>query len=116
MTFCVCLFGLMMASAQNPPASKAIEKIEFRGLSRVSEDSVRAAIHARAGDVYDEQAIRRDFKALWDTGRFNDVQVKQETSERGGIIVRFIVTERAASIKEIKLSGLSRVPEDTART
>jgi outer membrane protein assembly factor BamA len=114
MTFFVCLFGLMTAWVQNP-ASNVIEKIEFRGVSHVSEDSVRAAIHTRAGDVYDEEAIHRDFKALWDTGRFNDVQVKKETSERGGIMVRFIVTERAASIEGIEFSGLSRVPEDAVR-
>jgi outer membrane protein assembly factor BamA len=89
----LCVFGLMTARAQNV-ASNVIEKIEFRGLNRVPVDSVRATIHTKAGDDYDEEALRRDFKALWDTGRFNEIQVKKEAGERGGVIVRFVVTER----------------------
>jgi outer membrane protein assembly factor BamA len=83
-----------------------IEKIEFRGVSHPP------AIHAKAGDVYDEEAIHRDFKALWDTGRFTDVQVKKEISERGGVILLFLVTEKAASIERIEYRG---VPEETVR-
>jgi len=114
MTFLVCLLGLMTAWDQNLPSS-VIEKIEFRGLSRVPEDSLREAIHARGGDVYDEEAIHRDFESLWDTRRFADIQVKKEVGERGGVILLFIVTERAASIEGIEFRGLSRVPEDTVR-
>jgi len=74
--------------------SNVIEKIEFRGLNHVSEQTVREVVHSKAGDVYDEKALHRDFKALWDTGRFDDIQVTKETGERGGVVERFIVTER----------------------
>ena len=89
----VCLCGLIMAQGQSV-AANVIEKIEFRGLNRVPVESVRATIHSKAGDVCDEDALHRDFKALWDTGRFNEIQVKKEPGERGGVIVRFVVTER----------------------
>lgn len=110
MTSLVFLLGLAWAQST---ASNIIEKVEFRGLT---QDSLRTTVHAKAGDVYDEEAIQRDFKALWDTGRFSDVQVKRETSERGGAILLFIVTEKAASIEAIEFRGLSRVPEQTVRT
>jgi hypothetical protein len=82
-----------------PPAdyravSNVIEGIEFTGMRSVSQDTLRATIISKAGDVYDEDALRRDFTALWNTGRFEDVQVKTETGPRGGVMVRFIVTER----------------------
>jgi outer membrane protein insertion porin family len=48
---------------------------------------------SKAGDVYDEATVRRDFTTLWNTGRFDDIQLKTETGERGGVIVRFVVTE-----------------------
>ena len=89
----VCVFGLVTVHGQNV-ASNVIEKIEFRALHRVPMDSVRATIHTKAGDVYDEATVHRDFQALWDTGRFTDIQVKKETGGRGGVIVRFVVTER----------------------
>jgi outer membrane protein assembly factor BamA len=90
----ICLFALVAAQAQNI-APNVIEQIEFRGLSRVPVDTVRAIVHCKAGDVYDEKALATDFKALWDTKRFNDIQVKKETGPKGGVVVRFIVTERS---------------------
>jgi outer membrane protein assembly factor BamA len=83
----VCLYGLVTAGAQNPAnpptdrpqaarlASNVIEGIEFRGVSRVPEETLRAVVRSKAGDVYDEAAVRRDFTALWNTGRFDDIQV-----------------------------------------
>jgi len=93
--FCLllCLFGLTVWAQS--VAANVIEMVEFRGLSRVSVDSVKAVVVSKAGDVYDEEAVRRDFNALWDTGRFSEIQVKKETGKRGGVVLRFVVTERA---------------------
>ena len=52
-----------------------IEGIEFHGISRVSPDTLKATILSKVGDVYDEEAVRRDFTALWKTNRFSDVQL-----------------------------------------
>jgi hypothetical protein len=46
------------------------------------------------GDIYDQEALRRDFTALWKTGRFSDVEMETDPASHGGLIVRFIVTER----------------------
>jgi outer membrane protein assembly factor BamA len=88
----LCLSGLLSVEAQNV-ASNVIEMVEFQGLSRVPADSVRAIVHSKAGDVYDEKAVKRDFIALWETKRFSDIQVKNEKGPNGGIKLRFIVTE-----------------------
>ncbi len=76
------------------PATKTIDAIEVRGASHVSPDTLKAIILSKVGDVYSEEALRRDVTALWKTNRFEDVQVKTEPGARGGVIVRFIVTER----------------------
>jgi outer membrane protein insertion porin family len=93
LTTLVCLFGLISLEGQSL-ASNVIERVEFRGLSRVPTDTVRAIVQTKSGDVYEEKAVKRDFKALWDTGRFTEVQVTKEDGPRGGIILRFVVTER----------------------
>jgi len=41
-----------------------IDKIEFSGNRRFQRDMLRARIFTRAGDVYNEEALRRDFQAL----------------------------------------------------
>ncbi len=71
-----------------------IEEVQFRGQKKVPQDTLRALIFTKKGDVYDEDAIHRDFISLWNTGRFDDLRVEKEKSPNGGIILRFVVTER----------------------
>ena len=77
-----------------PMGENLIEAIEFRGQHRVPQDTLRALIYTKKGDVYDEEAIHRDFIALWNTGRFDDLRIEKEKGPNGGIILRFVVTER----------------------
>ena len=81
-----------------------IDSIEFRGQRRIPQDTLRALILSRKGDVYSEEAIHRDFMALWNTGRFDDLTVEKETAPDGGIIVRFVVTERRV-VRSIDYTG-----------
>ncbi len=71
-----------------------IEGVEFRGQHKVPQDTLRALIYTKKGDVYDEEAIHRDFISLWNTGRFDDLRVEREKGTNGGILLRFVVTER----------------------
>ncbi len=92
------------AAPQNPtgvqeakPAAvgaNIIEGVDFRGQHKVPQDTLRALIYTKKGDVYDEASIHRDFIALWNTGRFDDLRVETEKGPGGGIILRFVVTER----------------------
>jgi outer membrane protein insertion porin family len=71
-----------------------IEGVEFRGQHRVPQDTLRALVQEKKGDLYDDDMIHRDFIALWNTGRFDDLRVEREKGPQGGIILRFVVTER----------------------
>jgi outer membrane protein insertion porin family len=71
-----------------------IEGVDFRGQKKVPQDTLRALIFTKKGDVFDEDAIHRDFIALWNTGRFDDLRVETEKGPNGGVILRFVVTER----------------------
>jgi outer membrane protein insertion porin family len=71
-----------------------IEAVDFRGQRKVPQDTLRALIITKKGDVFSEEAIHRDFIQLWNTGRFDDLRVETERGPQGGIILRFVVTER----------------------
>ncbi|MDQ2712082.1 MAG: outer membrane protein assembly factor BamA [Acidobacteriota bacterium] len=71
-----------------------IDSVEFRGQHKVPQDTLRALIYTKKGDVYDEQSIHKDFIALWNTGRFDDLRVETEKAPSGGVTLRFVVTER----------------------
>ena len=97
-------------AAEPPKAEKTpdiIEAIEFRGSRRVPQDTLRAMIFTKRGDRYDEEALHRDFMALWNSGRFDDIRLEREPGNAGWI-VRFLLTERRV-VRSIKYEGAKSV-------
>ena len=89
------------------PNGQVIEAFEFRGAKRVPQDTLRALIISKPGDLYNEETLRRDFMTLWNTGRFDDIRLETEPG-RTGLIVRFVVTERRV-IRSIEYAGTKSV-------
>lgn len=85
------------------PVEDVIESIEFRGSRRVPQDTLRALISSRKGDKLDEDILHRDFMALWNNGRFDDITLQKEQGATGWII-RFVLTERRV-VRSIKYDG-----------
>jgi len=96
------------AQQQSALDQNVVEGIEFRGARRVPQDTLRALIFSKVGDVYNEDTLRRDFMALWNTNRFDDIRLENERGERGGLVIRFVVTERPV-IRDIKYEGAKSV-------
>jgi len=95
--------------APKPPSSRqdVIEAIEFRGSRRVPQDTLRAMIFSKKGDRFDPEMLRRDFMALWNTGRFDDISLETEPGP-AGLIVRFVLVERPV-VRSIKYEGVKSV-------
>src|SRR5258708_5689780 len=85
------------------PAQDVVDSITFQGVRRVPQDTLRAMIFTKRGDRYDEETLHRDFMALWNTGRFDDIRVEREAGPSGWII-RFVMVERRV-IRSIKYDG-----------
>src|SRR5262249_60875453 len=66
---------------QRPPA--VIDRILFSGNRRIRADTLKARIFTREGDPYNEDTLRRDFQALWNTQFFEDVKLRVEDSPDG---------------------------------
>jgi outer membrane protein insertion porin family len=84
-----------------------IADIEFRGSRRVPQDTLRALIFSKKGDRYNEEALHRDFMALWNTSRFDDIRLEREATDQGWL-VRFLLTERRV-IRSIKYEGAKSI-------
>lgn len=91
------------ATGAAEPPQNIIEAIEFRGSRRVPQDTLRALVLSKKGDNYDEEAISRDFRLLWNSGRFDDIRLEREVGKTGWII-RYVVTERRV-VRTIKYEG-----------
>ena len=93
--------------APKAPAEDVIESIEFRGARRVPQDTLKALIFTKKGDKYEAETLNRDFMALWNTGRFDDLRLEREAGSTGWIL-RWLVTERRV-VRSIKYDGAKSV-------
>jgi outer membrane protein insertion porin family len=103
------------STEQQPAAAQqqfVIERIEFIGNRRVRTDTLKARIFSRDGDPYNEDTLRRDFQALWNTQFFEDVKLRVEDSPKraDGKIIIFEVKERP-QIRRIRYDGTHSVSE-----
>jgi outer membrane protein insertion porin family len=85
------------------PARQFLEDVEFRGARRIPRDSLAARIFSKAGDRYDEDALRRDFMTLWNTDYFDDLRLEVADGERGKV-ARFLVVERRV-VRTVEYEG-----------
>jgi outer membrane protein insertion porin family len=99
-------------SGRNQTAPALIARIEFRGNRRIRSEVLRARIFSLEGDNYNEEALRRDFQALWNTQFFEDVKLRVEDSPTGSRskIVIFEVRERPM-IRRVRYEGIHSVSE-----
>jgi outer membrane protein insertion porin family len=95
-----------------PAVAPTIERIEFQGNRRIRSETLRARIFSRPGDPINEEALRRDFHALWNTQYFEDIRLEIEDSadKPNQKIVIFYVTERPI-IRRIEYKGNKSVSE-----
>jgi outer membrane protein insertion porin family len=89
-----------------------IDRIDFIGNRRVRNDTLRARIFSRQGDTYNEETLRRDFQALWNTQFFEDIKLRVEDSAEhaNSKVIIFEVKERPV-IRRIRYDGTHSVSE-----
>ncbi len=94
------------------PQQYVIERIDFIGNRRIRKDTLMARIFSRETDTYNEETLRRDFQALWNTQFFEDVKLRVEDSPSrpNGKIIIFEVKERP-QIRRIRYDGIHSVSE-----
>ena len=95
---------------QGTPA--VIARIDFVGNRRIRSDTLKARIFSREGDPYNEETLRRDFQALWNTQFFEDVKLRVEDSpdRADAKIIIFDVKERPV-IRRIRYDGIHSISE-----
>jgi outer membrane protein insertion porin family len=87
-----------------------IDSIIFRGNRRIQVSVLRSRIFSHAGDVYDENALERDFMALWNTGFLDDVRLEVADAPNGNKMITIYVREKKL-VRSIDYKGLSTVQQ-----
>ncbi|MEQ1500655.1 MAG: outer membrane protein assembly factor BamA [Myxococcota bacterium] len=113
---CWCGWLLVATSAHAAPpvpAEGTVTRVVVEGDRRIEEAVVLAAIGLRRGESLTPEKVRRDLKAVYATGFFEDVVVELLPDE-DGVQVRFVVTEKPA-VREVRIEGNKKVDEDDIR-
>jgi outer membrane protein insertion porin family len=96
------------AAGAAPPAQQAqkqavIDSVRFLGSRRIPEQTLRSRVFSKRGDIYDPEALRRDFMSLWNSGFFEDIRLEVEDSPEGKKVT-FHVREKP-TIRTIEYKG-----------
>jgi outer membrane protein insertion porin family len=94
-------------SSQAQQTGQIIEEIKPVGNRRIPAESILAKIYTKVGDVYDESALERDLRSVWNTGYFEDVRIEREASPKG-FRIYFYVREKP-TIRTVEYHGLNSV-------
>jgi outer membrane protein insertion porin family len=98
----------LLACAFAPPAwAETIRAIEFRGLSQLSDETLRFYLGVEVGQELDPVALDRNIKELWRRSLVDDVKVESEPVADGVKLVVTIV-ERP-TLRSLDYKGLKRL-------
>jgi outer membrane protein insertion porin family len=121
---CGWLLWATAAGAAPPVAAEGtVTRVVVEGNRRIEEAVVLAAIGLRRGESLNADKVRRDLKAVFGTGFFEDVSVELLPDDEGlppnsapgsGVRVRFVVKEKPA-VREVRIEGNKKVDEDDIR-
>src|SRR6185312_10044319 len=105
--FCLC--ALLPQIAYATQSGQIIERIEVIGNRRIPTETVKSRIYTRPGDVYDEAALERDLRSIWNSGYFEDVRMEREQSAKGWVINIYV--REKPTIRAIEYKGLNSVSQ-----
>jgi outer membrane protein insertion porin family len=86
-----------------------VAEIDVHGNRRIPTDTIKSRMFTKAGDVYDQNSIERDFNSLWNTGYFQDIRIEREPSPKGWIL--HVYVKEKPTIRDIQYQGLSSVSQ-----
>jgi outer membrane protein insertion porin family len=83
-----------------------IRDIRVEGLQRISPGTVFNYLPVKVGDVIDEEAARQAVRALFGTGFFRDIELRQD----GNVLV--VVVQERPSVAEVEFRGNKDIRDD----
>src|SRR5205809_4102097 len=93
-------------SAPGPPVIRSME-VEYTGPATISKERILAQMRTKVGQVYSNEIVQEDIKALYKTGYILNVRIFAQPQGDG---VKVIVAVQTRSIvREIEITGAERI-------
>ena len=104
----IVLFGGIVTSAYAQDNSgKTVGTVQLQGLSRASEQLIRAKLEVQPGQPYNPHAVARDIRRLYDLGFFSNIKV--DAAESGTTLNLTYIFEEKRVIGEVKIIGNKKI-------
>ena len=104
--FLAVALGLIAASAADAADPWVVRNFRVEGAQRISEGTIYNYLPINIGDTIDDQRQREAFRALWETGFFQDLELRRE-----GDTLIIVVLERP-TIEEFTFDGNKDIKDE----
>ena len=103
------LFWLAPPVSIAQQSGQVIVDIDVTGNRRIPKETILSRVYTRAGDIYDQNALERDLRSIWNSGYFDDVRFEREETPKGWLI--HIYVREKPNIRTIEYHGLNSVSQ-----
>src|SRR5712691_7747320 len=93
-------------SAPGPPMIRAIE-VEYTGPASISRERILAQMRTKVGQLYSNEIVQDDIKALYRTGYIRNVRSFAQPQGDGVRVIVAVQTQ--AIVREIEITGAERI-------
>src|SRR5215510_6669440 len=106
------LFAAVIARAQAPPSApgppviRAME-VEYTGPATISKERILAQMRTKVGQVYTNETVMEDIKALYKTGYIRNVRIFAQPQGDGVKVI--VAVQTRAIVREIEITGAERI-------
>jgi outer membrane protein insertion porin family len=97
--------------------TETIEKIVVDGNVRISTQALMSQLSIKEGEAYDEDALRREFKRLWDLNLFDNITLEVRQGEKGKILLWHVTDKPLVAdvdYKDVKAFTATQLEEKLA--
>ena len=106
------LFATVLAHAQapqsapGPPIIRSLE-VEYTGPATISKERILAQMRTKVGQVYTNEIVEEDIKALYKTGYIRNVRIFAQPQGDGVKVI--VAVQTRAIVREIEITGAESI-------
>jgi outer membrane protein insertion porin family len=93
-------------SAPGPPVIRSID-VQYTGPASISKERILAQMRTKVGQLYSNEIVQEDIKALYHTGYIRNVRIFAQPEGDGVKVI--VAVQTNAVLREIEINGAERV-------
>ena len=102
----VTVQGQAPQTAPGPPVIRSLD-VEYTGPATISKERILAQMRTKVGQVYSNDIVQEDIKALYKTGYIRNVRIFAQPQGDGVKVI--VAVQTRAIVREIEITGAERI-------